>query len=313
MSGRYLTDLAAVLRAAGLNVIEQSGWQQRARSSGGYASGRPLCVMWHHTASGASTSAKADTDYMSHGASAAPIANIMIARNGDVWVLAAGATNTNGDGVALQFSRGTVPAGQMNTHAIGMEIQNTGVGQAYSVECVDAAMRTSLACAAAYGLAPADVAGHWDYSGPRKIDPATAAAVQGPWRPRSVNGSGSWSLADLRAELNRRAAGAPPDPQPPSQEDDVSHFVFESQTSPREYNAMFFGTGDAQGRTIELQWSGNGDDPAVQARVQTMLENFGPARPLLLVGIRNNRLHPKHRPQDIVDSLHQWTDQDFAP
>ncbi len=215
MSGRYLTDLAAVLRAAGLNVIEQSGWQQRARSSGGYSSGRPLCVMWHHTASGASTSAKADTDYMSHGASAAPIANIMIARNGDVWVLAAGATNTNGDGVALQFSRGTVPAGQMNTHAIGMEIQNTGVGQAYSVECVDAAMRTSLACAAAYGLAPADVAGHWDYSGPRKIDPATAAAVQGPWRPRSVNGSGSWSLADLRAELNRRAAVTPPDPRPP--------------------------------------------------------------------------------------------------
>ena len=53
MTGRYLTDMANVLRAAELRVVEQAGWQQRARSSGGYGSGLPLCVMWHHTASGA--------------------------------------------------------------------------------------------------------------------------------------------------------------------------------------------------------------------------------------------------------------------
>ncbi len=89
--------------------------------------------------------------------------------------------------------------------------------------------------------------------------------------------------------------------------------IFTSQTEPREYNAMFFAECDALDRSIELQWSGSGDDPAVQARIAVMQENFGPPLPLLLVGVKNNRLHAKHRPSDIVDSLHAWTDNDFAP
>ena len=71
--------------------------------------------------------------------------------------------------------------------------------------------------------------------------------------------------------------------------------------------------GGQEGQTIELQWSGDGNDPRVQQRVQVMLENFGPPRGLLLAGVKNNRLHPKHQPSDISDNLHQWTDQDFAP
>ena len=110
--------------------------------------------------------------------------------------------------------------------------------------------------------------------------------------------------------------GDTPDPKPPIPtpgDDDVAHYVFTSQTDPPEFNAMFFGTGDAVGRTIELQWSGSGDDPEVQDRIDIMLENFGPPRPLLLAGVKNNRLHPKHKPSDINDSLHSWTDADFAP
>lgn len=227
MTGRYLTDMASVLRAAGCNVIEQDGWQQRARSSGGYGSGLPLCVMWHHTASGAQASASSDATYMSHNASASPIANIMIARNGDVWVLAAGATNTNGSGVARSFSRGTVPSDGMNTRAIGMEIQNTGVGQQYSQECIDAAMRASNALNAAYGNLPTDVDMHWTYAPGRKIDPAQANVVAGTWRPASMNSSGSWSLDDLRAELTRRASSTPtpPDPTPEPEDDDMAPFI----------------------------------------------------------------------------------------
>ena len=93
----------------------------------------------------------------------------------------------------------------------------------------------------------------------------------------------------------------------------MAHYVFESKTNPKEFNAMFFGTGDAQGRTIELQWSGDGNDPVVQERIKVMLDNFGPSRELLLAGVKNNRLHPKHKPSDINDSLHHWTDSDFAP
>jgi hypothetical protein len=104
-----------------------------------------------------------------------------------------------------------------------------------------------------------------------------------------------------------------PEPEPEPEPEDMSIHIFTSQSNPREFNAMFFAECDAQGRSIELQWSGNGDDPRVQERIQVMTDNFGPPLPILLAGVRNNRLHPKHKPSDIVDSLHQWTDADFAP
>ena len=74
MTGRYLTDLAAVLRAYGLTVEEEPGWQERARSSGGYASGRPTHVMVHHTAS--STTPANDIAYIARNADAAPLSNL---------------------------------------------------------------------------------------------------------------------------------------------------------------------------------------------------------------------------------------------
>src|SRR6187401_1426292 len=106
MSGRYLTELASLLRAAHLEVIEYPGWQGRARSSGGYGDGKPLCVMWHHTASGAGSDGQSDAAYIAEGDEDAPLANLYIERSGAVWVLAAGATNTNGKGKSLSFSRG---------------------------------------------------------------------------------------------------------------------------------------------------------------------------------------------------------------
>ena len=231
MGGRFLTDMAAVLRSAGLSVIEQSGWQSRARNSGGYGSAGPLCVMWHHTASGANSTAKGDTDYMSFGSDNRPVANIMIARNGDVWVLAAGCTNTNGKGDSRRYSRGTVPANSMNSHAIGMEIQNTGLGEAYSVQCINAAFAASNALNRAYGNQPEDVDTHVAYAPGRKIDPATANAVQGPWRPRSINGSGSWNVDDLRAECRRRSGTVPPPVSTPDDEEfDVAFIIVNQDT-----------------------------------------------------------------------------------
>lgn len=229
MTGRYLVELADVARAAGLDVVEQDGWKTRARSSGGYSGNRPWCVMWHHTASSAGSSPESDAAYMSYGADARPIANVMVDRTGVVWVLAAGATNTNGTGNPLTFTRGTVPTDQMNTHAIGVEMQNTGVGEPYAPEMVDAMFRLSLALSSFYGLAPDDVATHASYSVGRKIDPATAAAVRGPWRPASINSSGTWSLDDVRAELRRRAQPSPPEPVP--EEPAVEPFIIRNTTS----------------------------------------------------------------------------------
>lgn len=112
------------------------------------------------------------------------------------------------------------------------------------------------------------------------------------------------------------APGSAVFPTPPVlQETDVANYIFESQTVPKEYGAVFFGTGDQFGRTIELQWSGDGTDPEVMARIALMEDQFGPRHGLLLVGVKNNRLHAKHAPADIIETIKPggWTDADFAP
>ena len=222
----------------GLSVVEQSGWQTRARSSGGYASGRPVCVMWHHTAS--RTSPQNDANYMSLNSSSRPIANLMVTRDGQVWVLAAGATNTNGQGNSMRFSRGTVPANSMNTWAVGMEICNAGTGvEPYSQAQIDAAFAASIAICAGLGLRPDDVAGHWDYAPTRKIDPAPASAVQGPWRPRET----ARALVAGRSarQCNRRVQRRPvptspsPNPNPNRTEEDYRPTPVLAATAPSDW------------------------------------------------------------------------------
>jgi hypothetical protein len=217
MGSRYLTDLAGILRGAGLSVVEVDGWQYRARSSGGYEPDRPWVVMWHHTAS--QTSPENDVNYIVSGSPDAPLANLYIARDGTVYVCAGGATNTNGKGGPVTVSRGTVPVDSMNSFALGCEIANSGVGETYPQAQIDAAFGMSLAVCAAYGLATVDALGHVDWSPGRKIDPATATAVAGPWQPRSINSSGSWNVDDLHAELVARST------QPPTVEDDPMYLA----------------------------------------------------------------------------------------
>jgi len=217
---RYLVDLADVLRAAGLVVVEVDGWGQRARSSGGFDGDRPWVIMWHHTAS--NTHAENDVSYICYGSQDAPLANLYLARDGSVWVCAAGATNTNGKGQAMIMSKGVVPADSCNTHAIGIEAANDGVGEPWAQVQVDAYFRVNNALAAAYGMQPDDCATHSYYAGAsRKIDPAQAVAVQGPWVPDSANSSGTWSLDDIREEAWLRSADFPP----PKQETDEMYLA----------------------------------------------------------------------------------------
>lgn len=207
----WLTGLADWLRDAGLYVVEYAGWETRARSSGGY-SGLPLCVMWHHTASPASWDGQRDANYIAIDDEDAPLANLYIERSGAVYVIAAGATNTNGKGQSLSFSRGTVPTDSMNQYAVGIEMGNDGVGESWPVEQIDAAFTVSNVVNAKLGNQPTDLATHNFYAPDRKIDPATADAVSGAWQPWSCNGSGSWDVQAVRQEASRRASEAPVGP-----------------------------------------------------------------------------------------------------
>jgi hypothetical protein len=209
----YLVDLVDWIAAAGVDVEGYDGWQSRARGSGGYDPGRPWSVMWHHTASDADLDD--DAAYCAEGSPDAPICNAVIGRDGRVVVIAAGATNCNGKGYAMAFSRGVVPNDEMNLYAVSLELCNGGTGEVYPRDQIDAAFAVSLAITSHLDLAPDDVGLHHSYAPDRKVDNAVASAVAGPWAPRAINTSGSWNLDDLRAECRTRAGvEPPPDPGP---------------------------------------------------------------------------------------------------
>lgn len=215
----YVTEVVDVLRRAGCKVAENEitdGWWDRSRSSGGFNS-EPLGVVWHHTAS--KTNPNNDLDYMINVSGDKPVGNVLLDRTGTFWPVAAGCANTQGKGGPSHFSRGTCPLDQGNTTLWAFEIANNGVGEAWPQEQIDAAFLGSNALNLHWHNRVDDVITHALGSGDgytsRKIDPATAAAVQGPWRPSSSNSSGTWLLEDLRAECRRRATPTPtPSPNP---------------------------------------------------------------------------------------------------
>jgi hypothetical protein len=200
----YLTNLADVIRRAGLNVIEEPGWQTRARSSGAYANGRPTHVMVHHTASNPSTDGQADVNYMCYNSGDRPIANLYLDRSGTVWVLAAGATNTNGKGADTWG--GGVPNDKMNEYAIGIEGANNGVGEPWPKVQTDAYVKLVATLCAQYNIPVGHVRAHAEWAPTRKIDPAGPS----PW----AAGSNTWDMDAFRGSV---LLGGAPNPDPPSQ------------------------------------------------------------------------------------------------
>jgi len=207
--------MADVLRAAGLNVIEEQGrsktngqmipWQGFGRSSNSpYANGRPTAVMVHHTAS--NTSAANDVAYCNVNSDIRPLTNLYAARNGDIHVCAGGPSNTNGEGADTWG--GGVPVDSMNAYAIGIEIANTGVGEPYPTEQQGAVLLTVRALCSAYGISASNVRAHFEWAPARKIDP------KGPshW----TDGLNElWDMDAFRADV-----AATTEPPPPDDEDD---------------------------------------------------------------------------------------------
>jgi hypothetical protein len=237
--GSLYYDLVGILQAAGLRVEVPAvcnGWERRARSSGGFSS-PPLATFWHHTAS--KTSVANDLAYMINGCDDAPVGNLLLDRAGVFYPIAGGASNCAGKGNAMTFSRGTGAADNGNVWGFQIEVACDGVGEPYSQATVDALIAGSNALNAHVGNRPDDITTHALGAGDgytsRKIDMATAAAVQGPWRPRSTNSSGTWSLADMRNEANRRASSAPSPIPPPPQGDDMPAVLIKGGDNPTVY------------------------------------------------------------------------------
>ena len=198
MGEMWLNNLANVMRAVGLVVIEVDGWERRGRQNNSGYSLVPTTVMNHHTAS--DTSAENDVNYMTFNADVAPLANLYIARNGDVHVMAGGPTNTNGEGEDTWG--GGVPEDSMNSYAVGIEMGNTGVGEEWTQIQMNAALVVNAALCHVLNLPSSQCRGHEEYAPTRKIDPA------GP--PRYANGSATWNMDQFRDDVQAILDGTNP-------------------------------------------------------------------------------------------------------
>jgi hypothetical protein len=250
MTGIYYAEMGDVLRAAGLEVAETEvnrGWETRARSSGGFPA-PPLGVWWHHTAS--DTTPTNDLSWMIDGSDDAPIGNLLIDRSGACWPIAAGASNCAGKGGPATFSRGTAPADGGNTRGWQIEVANNGLGQPWPTVQIDAYFAASNALNALAGNRPTDAISHRRWAPDRKIDPATADAVQGLWRPGAETSSGTWDLDDITAEAARRADATIPPPNPPPTGADIVFTLIHLHDN----DAALGGNMDPHGIAAQVTW-----------------------------------------------------------
>lgn len=163
----YLTNLAAVLRSAGLRVVEVPGWQSRGR--GPMIAARSITC--HHTAGPKSHSpgATPSLSVVTKGRSdlPGPLCHLYLSRDGVWYVVAAGRANHAG---------ATREAWQGNSYAIGIEAEAAGVpGVAADWPEVQmlAYAQGCKALAEAYGIPVSRILGHKEVCAPqgRKPDP----------------------------------------------------------------------------------------------------------------------------------------------
>src|SRR5829696_6735990 len=206
--GSLLRDLADVLRGAGLTVHEVDGWKQRQRGGTGYQMARPSGIIIHHTASPKSWDGNRDVDYMTKQCDAKPLANLYLDRNGGWWVLAAGATNTNGKGGPWR----SIPQNSANSRVLGIEAGNNGVGEPWPEGMQTSYVSGVAALASAYRIDTNMILSHQEWAPGRKVDPA------GPSRFGAKNSQGSWNMESFRAAVAKRRGETGHTPVPPPKE-----------------------------------------------------------------------------------------------
>ena len=149
------TWLAEVLRAAGLRVVEVDGWRTR-----GSAEFNPIGMTWHATAGSRSATAQGEVGVIIRGSTSAPppIAQLMIWRDGTIYLCAAGRCNHNKTGWAGPNR------GLGNTALLGIEMANDNRGEPWPAAQLDAARRATAAIMLKIGADPMKrLAGHYEH------------------------------------------------------------------------------------------------------------------------------------------------------
>lgn len=201
MTYRYLTDLADVLRAAGLTVVELPGWKTRGRdaSHGGFD---PQGNLFHHTGGPAGGKAYA-ISLATQGRSdlPPPLCQLSVDRDGTVYVCAAGRANHAG----VAKASGPCPAGDGNALYLGWECMNTGT-EGWTREQYDAMRVGAAATSSHYGWAADHTRGHKETSTEGKWDPG--AFDMDKFRrdvAATMNGEDDMAAADVWTETIKAA------------------------------------------------------------------------------------------------------------
>lgn len=166
---RLPANTPALLRKAGLTVVEVDGWQTRGRPAdkGGF---NPKGVLCHHTATGPKTSNAAVVNLLVKGRSdlPGPLAQFGLARNGTVYLIASGRANHAGKAKAS----GNMPSGDGNELYVGIEAFNDGVGEPWSALQMSAyaTLAAVLSKEITHNTAQS-VRGHKETSTTGKVDP----------------------------------------------------------------------------------------------------------------------------------------------
>lgn len=155
MAYRWLTELADVLRDAGLEVEEVAGWKKRghpAKAIGPME--EPQSILVHHTA----TSASAKGDYPSlgivrdgHSNLAGPLSQLGLGRSGKWYVIAAGVCYHAGP---------TKDAAYRNVRSIGIEAEHPGGSAPWPKAQYDSYVKGVAALQAHFKKVGNRVAGH---------------------------------------------------------------------------------------------------------------------------------------------------------
>jgi len=230
-----------VIRDAGLALSLWDGWEWNTRSSGGFE--QLLGIVVHHTASGSGTSFQNDWSYCAAGHQDAPVANLLLGRDGQVGLHSGGASNHAGKGGPWLASGGTVPLDSGNSRMIGIEAQNNGVGELWSAEMLGCYELLVAALCEAYGLLPAtDVPAHFEWAPSRKVDPwgGSLATAGYPY-----TGPREWDMGGFTANVAALMAG-----EVPPQEDDMAMTIFTVEGA----GAAFLGFTDTKGLGQTVEW-----------------------------------------------------------
>jgi hypothetical protein len=197
---RY-TNLADILRNAGLRVVETPGWRTR-----GAEMGDIRAIMLHHTASrqGGSNAPTLDTVTKGRGGKNAvpgPLSQFVLGRDGTWYVVASGLANHAGKG-----SGWGLPTDNANRYTLGIEAESSGVGSDWTKEQLESYPRGVAALCRAFDLAWHRVLAHKEWAPSRKVDPAGWPGDIDGFRTQVrawMNGAGIVALTD--EDVNRIA------------------------------------------------------------------------------------------------------------